>query len=49
MDEAAEILAIGRSSLYRIILRGKIETVHIGRSARISVEELTAFVRRCTR
>ena len=48
VDEAAELLAIGRSSLYRIIWRGEIETVHIGRSARISVEELAAFIRRRT-
>ena len=46
--EAAAVLAVGRTTLYGLIADGEVGTVRIGRSVRISVSELQAFVeRRC--
>ena len=45
--EAAKVLAIGGSTLYEPIAAGEIEGVHIGRSARVPVAALHAFVDRC--
>ena len=44
--DAAAILAVGRSSIYRLIGDGDIATIHIGRSVRISTVELEDFVQR---
>jgi excisionase family DNA binding protein len=44
--EAARMLGIGRSTLYELIAAGEIETVHIGRAARVPVAALHAFVER---
>jgi excisionase family DNA binding protein len=41
---AARMLAVGRSTLYELIGSGRLATVHIGRSVRIPVAELEAFV-----
>lgn len=35
ITEAAEALAIGRSSVYQLIAAGQLEVVHVGRSARV--------------
>jgi excisionase family DNA binding protein len=47
--QAAEMLAVGRTSVYELIAAGDLETVHIGRSMRIPAESVHAFVavRRC--
>ena len=42
--EAAEVLAIGRSTVYELIGTGELEVVHVGRSARVPVEALREFV-----
>jgi excisionase family DNA binding protein len=44
--DAAQVLGIGRSTLYELIAAGEIEVVHIGRSARVPVVALQAFVDR---
>ena len=44
--DAAQVLGIGRSTLYELIAAGGIEVVHIGRSARVPVVALQAFVDR---
>jgi len=44
--DAAQVLGIGRSTLYELIAVGEIEVVHIGRSARVPVVALQAFVDR---
>jgi excisionase family DNA binding protein len=46
IPEAARLLAVGRSTLYELIGSGQLTTVHIGRSVRIAVDELEAFVSR---
>jgi excisionase family DNA binding protein len=44
VDEAARFLSIGRSTLYELIARGDIPTVHIGRSVRIPTQALKNLV-----
>lgn len=44
--EAAAVLNIGRSKLYELIAAGDIEVVHIGRSCRVPVDAVHAFVAR---
>lgn len=46
VSQAAGILGIGRSTAYELIAKGEIPTVHIGRSCRIPLTELEAYVRR---
>lgn len=46
IPEAAELLAIGRSTVYELIALGQLETVHIGRSVRVTVASIEAFVDR---
>lgn len=46
VEQAGDILAIGRSTIYELIAQGKIETVHIGRCCRIPVAALDEYVRR---
>jgi excisionase family DNA binding protein len=41
---AARMLAVGPSTLYELMGSGRLATVHIGRSVRIPVAELEAFV-----
>ncbi len=45
IPEAARVLSIGRSTLYELIAEGRVEVVHIGRSARVTVSALVEFVR----
>lgn len=42
--DAAEILAVGRSTVYELISSGHLETVHIGRSVRVTTASIEAFV-----
>jgi excisionase family DNA binding protein len=41
---AARLLGVGRSTVYQLIAVGEIEVVHIGRSARVPISSLDAFV-----
>ena len=45
-EEAARRLSIARSSLYELVLTGEIESLKIGRSRRIPIDALTAFIER---
>ena len=42
--DAARVLSVGRTTMYELIAAGAIEVVHIGRSARVPVAALEAFV-----
>jgi excisionase family DNA binding protein len=42
--EAANVLGMGRSTLYELIASGAVETVVIGRSRRVPHEALVSFV-----
>jgi excisionase family DNA binding protein len=44
--EAAERLAVGRTTAYELAARGELEVVHIGRCSRIPLDALEAFVER---
>ena len=42
--QVAQLLAVGRTSVYGLITAGDLETVHIGRSMRIPADSVHAFV-----
>lgn len=44
VDEAAEALAISRAKLYQLMASGAISYVRIGRSRRIPVVAIEAFI-----
>jgi len=46
IPEAARVLAVGRTTMYELIAAGAVEVVHIGRSARVPIAALEAFVER---
>jgi excisionase family DNA binding protein len=47
--QAAEMLAIGRTTVYQLISAGDLEVVHIGRAARVPVEAVEDLVTRLRR
>jgi excisionase family DNA binding protein len=46
VPQAAQVLAIGRSTAYELIAAGDLEVVHIGRSVRVPVRALEDYVGR---
>ena len=46
VPEAAHILSIGRTAVYQLVWDGELTPIHIGRSVRFSVDELSEFVAR---
>ena len=46
VEEAARILAVGRSMLYELIAAEQLETVRIGRCRRVPVDALRMYVER---
>ncbi len=44
--EAAQLLSVGRTTVYELIERGELRTVHIGRSCRVPVVAVTDYVER---
>jgi excisionase family DNA binding protein len=44
-EEAAELLRVGRTTIYALINAGDLHPVHIGRSCRLSRAELERYVR----
>ncbi len=44
--EAADVLGIGRSTMYELIRIGQVEVVHVGRCARVPAAALDEFVER---
>ena len=46
IEEAAQRLGIGRSLMYRLVLSGEIESVHVGRLRRIPAVCLSEHVAR---
>ena len=46
LPEAAEILCLGRSTVYELVARGELPTVHIGRAVRIPLGALEEWVER---
>lgn len=46
VEQAAERLALGRTTVYGLVQRGELRSVHVGRSVRIPSSEIVAFVER---
>ena len=44
-EEAAEVLRVGRTTIYALMKAGDLRAVHIGRSCRISRAELERYIR----
>jgi excisionase family DNA binding protein len=44
--EAAEIIAVGRSTMYELLRAGEVESVRIGRCRRVPHSALVAYVER---
>jgi excisionase family DNA binding protein len=45
-EEAAEVLRVGRTTIYALMKAGDLRGIHIGRSCRLSRAELERYVRR---
>jgi excisionase family DNA binding protein len=45
-EEAAQVLRVGRTTLYALIQDGHLRPIHIGRSCRLSRAELERYVER---
>jgi excisionase family DNA binding protein len=43
-DQAADALAVNRSTLYKLLGRGEIKSIKLGRARRIPVKALEAFI-----
>lgn len=48
IPEAAQVLGIGRSTLYELIANKKIATIKIGRRTLVAQDELERYVRSLT-
>jgi excisionase family DNA binding protein len=46
VQNAARLLAVGRTTVYELIASGELETIRIGRSRRVPLVALQAFVMR---
>ena len=44
--EAARLLSVGRTTIYELIERGELRTVHIGRASRVPVTAVNDYVAR---
>ncbi|MBA3823619.1 MAG: helix-turn-helix domain-containing protein [Ktedonobacterales bacterium] len=44
VEEAAQLLSIGRTLLYDLVMRGKVDSVKIGNARRIPLAALQAYV-----
>jgi excisionase family DNA binding protein len=44
VEEAAEALGVGRTTMYGLLAAGMVESVRIGRLRRIPVDALTSYV-----
>jgi excisionase family DNA binding protein len=43
VDEAAEMLGVGRATLYKLVMRGEIESFTVGRARRIAISTLEEY------
>ncbi len=47
VEEAAELLSLGRSKTWEMVSQGELKTIRIGRSVRITDAELDRFIAEC--
>jgi excisionase family DNA binding protein len=45
VEEGARMLGIGRATLYKLVMRGEIDSFTIGRARRIAISTLEQFAR----
>ena len=43
VNEAAEMLGVGRATLYKLVMRGEIESFTVGRARRIAISTLEEY------
>ncbi len=48
IEEAARVLALGRSKTYQLVMEGAIPSIHIGRSRRVPAAALERWIDRRT-
>jgi len=46
VSEAADLLGLGRSKAYELVMRGELKSIQIGRARRIPVTALDEFIKR---
>ncbi len=46
VDEAAAAMSLGRTLLYRLVMRGEIISIKVGRTRRVPIWALREYVRR---
>jgi excisionase family DNA binding protein len=46
IPQAAELLAVGRSTVYQLIWDNELEPIRIGRSVRLTIDDLEDYVQR---
>ncbi len=46
VEQAAQMLGVGRATLYKLVMRGEIESFTVGRARRIAISVLEAYVAR---
>lgn len=49
VEEASEVLAVGRTTMFHLIRTGQVPTVRIGRLRRVSMDALRDFARELQR
>jgi excisionase family DNA binding protein len=45
IKQAARVLNLGRSTVYELIADGRLEVVHIGRSARVPTDAISKLIK----
>jgi len=45
--QAMNLLQVGRATLYSLLDRGELESFRVGRSRRITIKSVNAYVERC--
>lgn len=45
VEEAAQVLGLGRSKTYALLLEGQLRSIKIGRSRRVPIESINEFIR----
>jgi excisionase family DNA binding protein len=46
VDEAAELIGLGRTKTYELVASGQLPAVHIGKAVRVATSAIEEFVRR---
>lgn len=47
VGEAADLLGLGRSKTYELVMKGQLQSVQIGRARRVPATAVDEFVQKC--